>query len=64
MTQDRLPPEELDALFAALRGGDATARDRLVALLYDDLRRAAARLMRRAGRTIPSSPAPWSTRRC
>src|SRR5688572_17399864 len=47
MTQDRLPPEELDALFAALRDGDTTARDRLVALLYDDLRLAAARLMRR-----------------
>jgi RNA polymerase sigma factor (TIGR02999 family) len=48
MAPNLLPPEELDALLAASRDGDTAARDRLVALLYDDLRRAAARLMRRA----------------
>jgi RNA polymerase sigma factor (TIGR02999 family) len=43
------PPDEpaLDQLLAAVRAGDTAARDRLVALLYDDLRRTAADLMRR-----------------
>jgi RNA polymerase sigma factor (TIGR02999 family) len=36
-----------DQLLAAVRAGDTAARDRLVALLYDDLRRTAAGLMRR-----------------
>src|SRR5262245_10833415 len=36
-----------DQLLAAVRAGDTAARDRLVALLYDDLRRAAAGLMQR-----------------
>src|SRR5262245_29166372 len=46
MTPDRLPPEDLDTLLSRLGDGGTVARDRLVALLYDDLRRAAARLMR------------------
>jgi RNA polymerase sigma factor (TIGR02999 family) len=46
MTPDRLPPENLHALLAAVRDGDSTARDQLVALLYDHLRLSAARLMR------------------
>jgi RNA polymerase sigma factor (TIGR02999 family) len=43
------PPDDpaLDQLIAVVRGGDTAVRDRLVALLYDDLRRTAAGLMRR-----------------
>jgi RNA polymerase sigma factor (TIGR02999 family) len=37
----------LDQLIAAVRAGDTAARDHMVALLYDDLRRTAADLMRR-----------------
>lgn len=35
------------ALLAAWRGGDTVARDRLIALFYPDLRRAAAAMLRR-----------------
>jgi RNA polymerase sigma factor (TIGR02999 family) len=44
---DPLDDPALDQLIAAVRAGDTPARDRMVALLYDDLRRAAAALMRR-----------------
>jgi RNA polymerase sigma factor (TIGR02999 family) len=47
----------LDQLIQAVRAGDAAARDRLVAILYDDLRRTAAGLMRRErpGHTLQPS---------
>lgn len=35
------------ALLSALRGGDATARDELVTLVYPELRRIAAHYMRK-----------------
>jgi RNA polymerase sigma factor (TIGR02999 family) len=44
---DPLHDPALDQLIAAVRAGDTAARDRMVALLYDDLRRTAADLMRR-----------------
>src|SRR5262245_24626350 len=43
------PPDDpvLNELIQAVRAGNTGARDRMVALLYDDLRRTAAELMRR-----------------
>ncbi|MFO0887924.1 MAG: ECF-type sigma factor [Isosphaeraceae bacterium] len=48
MTPDGTSDSELAELLTGVRSEDAAARDRLVGLIYDDLRRAAARLMRRA----------------
>jgi RNA polymerase sigma factor (TIGR02999 family) len=44
---DPLDDPALDQLIAAVRAGDTAARDRMVALLYNDLHRSAADLMRR-----------------
>jgi RNA polymerase sigma factor (TIGR02999 family) len=47
MNRDRVSDDELPQILPAVRAGDPAALDRLVALLYDDFRRAAAGLMRR-----------------
>ena len=39
--------EQITGLLRALRGGDASAMDRLVPLVYDDLRRRARQQLRR-----------------
>lgn len=46
--------DEVTRILSALRAGDAGARDRLVRLIYDELRRMAAGLMQRedAGHTL------------
>jgi RNA polymerase sigma factor (TIGR02999 family) len=49
--EDHSPPGEITALLAALRGGDRSAFDQLLGLVYEELRRRAHRqLARRAGR--------------
>jgi RNA polymerase sigma factor (TIGR02999 family) len=51
------PPVEVTQLLAAIRKGDTRARERLFALLYQELRRIAAGLMRaeRANHTLQPS---------
>lgn len=39
------PSQDTERLLAAVRSGDLAARDRLIARIYEDVRRAAARLM-------------------
>jgi hypothetical protein len=41
------PQQEMTLLLGRLRSGDERARDELVALVYDELRRVASCLMRR-----------------
>jgi ECF sigma factor len=46
-------PREVTALLRAWRQGDAVARDRLVPLVYDQLRKRAAQHLRRARAQVP-----------
>jgi RNA polymerase sigma-70 factor (ECF subfamily) len=49
------PPRELTLILGRARTGDERARDELIALVYDELRQVASRLMRseRPGHTLP-----------
>lgn len=47
MPESPPPPIDTAAIFAALRAGDTAADDRLFTFFYNDLRRAAAGLLRR-----------------
>ena len=42
-----LPPQEVSQLFASWRNGDHDALDKLMPLVYDELRRIASRYMKR-----------------
>src|SRR5262245_51775113 len=44
------PPSEITDLLAALRAGDASAMDRLMPVVYDELRRRARQQLARGGR--------------
>lgn len=48
--------DELHQLFAAAAGGDASANERLFAALYAELKRVAARELRRSGAALAMSP--------
>ncbi|MGE3822458.1 MAG: ECF-type sigma factor [Isosphaeraceae bacterium] len=48
MPSDHPSPEDLNALLDRMRAGDVIARDQVIALIYDELREAARRLMRHA----------------
>jgi RNA polymerase sigma factor (TIGR02999 family) len=50
------PQQGLTVILGRARAGDERARDELVALVYDELRRVAARLMRRERRDHTLSP--------
>ncbi|MEO8275178.1 MAG: ECF-type sigma factor [Thermoanaerobaculia bacterium] len=52
---DSIVPGEVTQLLAAARGGDAGASTKLFELVYDDLRRLAARHVRGAQRSGPST---------
>src|SRR5713226_1916564 len=56
MGSDELPraPGEVTSLLDRIRTGDAAARERLIAVLYPELRKVAAKLLRpdRRGRTL------------
>ena len=52
--------EEFTGLLAAWRGGDLAARDRLVALVYPELRAIARRELKKSRKTLGAAAA-WLT---
>ena len=56
-------PREVTALLRDWSGGDREALERLMPLVYGELRRLAASYLRRRGRTTRCSRRPSSTRR-
>ncbi len=57
------PQQGLTLILGRARAGDERARGELISLIYSELRRVAARLMRGSGPSTPSRPPRWSTKR-
>ena len=56
------PRRDLTLILGRARAGDEEARGELIALVYDELRQVAARLMRRERPTTRCRRPRWSTR--
>ena len=56
-------PQGVTQLLVAWRGGDQQALDKLIPLVYDELRRIASRYMKRNILVTLCRPPRWSTKR-